>query len=81
VVSWNLNHLADLGPLLDSPEHLRSTLIGGDLNLTTQWGGSVRQLRPPIDQSILDQFRAWGLRDLVAESATSRLDALYLRRG
>jgi exonuclease III len=66
-------HLADLGPLLDSPEHLRSILLGGDLNLTTQWAGQYASYAA-IDRAILDQFRAWGFRDLVAESTSSRLD-------
>ena len=65
-------HLADLGPLLDSPEHLRRTIVGGDLNLTTQWSGEFAAYAP-IDRALLDQFKAWGLRDLVAESATAPL--------
>jgi hypothetical protein len=73
-------HLADLGPLLDSPEHLRRTMVGGDLNLTTQWAGQNAGYAP-IDRAILDQFRAWGLRDLVAESTSARLEGCSCAEG
>ena len=73
-------HLADLGPLLDSPEHLRRTMVGGDLNLTTQWAGQYAGYAP-IDRAIPDQFRAWGLRDLVAESTTARLEGCTCDEG
>ena len=71
-------HLADLAPLLDAPAHFRQTIVGGDLNLTTQWTGEAASYAP-IDRALLDQFRAWGLRDLVAESTDDRLEGVSLR--
>lgn len=74
-------HLADLVPLLDSRDHFRQNVIGGDLNLTTQWSGDVAAYAA-IDKAILDQFRAWGLRDLIAEDvATERLDGCPCAEG
>jgi hypothetical protein len=32
-------HLAGLVPLFDSPDHFKQTIVGGDLNLTSQWTG------------------------------------------
>lgn len=66
-------HLAGLAPLLGAPAHFRQVIVGGDLNLTSQWSGNVASYAA-IDRALLDQFRAWGLRDLVAESATGRLE-------
>ena len=66
-------HQADLAPLLDSPEHLRQTIIAGDLNLTSQWSGKGAGYAP-IDRSLLEHFKAWGLRDVVAESAAGPLE-------
>jgi hypothetical protein len=63
-------HLADLVPLLDSSDHFRQVIVGGDLNLTTQWSGAVAGYAG-IDRAILDQFRAWGLRDLLAEEVSA----------
>ena len=66
-------HQADLAPLLDSPEHLRQTIIAGALNLTSQWNGKDAGYAP-IDRSLLEHFQAWGLRDMVAESAPGPLE-------
>jgi endonuclease/exonuclease/phosphatase family metal-dependent hydrolase len=66
-------HQADLAPLLDSPEHLRQTIIAGDLNLTSQWSGKDAGYAP-IDRSLLEHFQSWGLRDLVAESVPGPLE-------
>lgn len=38
-------HLSDLTPLLDSPAHEGGIILGGDLNITTQWTGPDEHYR------------------------------------
>lgn len=37
--------LSDLVPLFDSPDHEGTIILGGDLNITTQWTGEQRRYR------------------------------------
>jgi hypothetical protein len=54
--------LSDLVPLLDDPSHEGHTLIGGDLNTTTQWVGHQARYRD-WELATFDRIRAFGLVD------------------
>jgi hypothetical protein len=54
--------LSDLVPLLDDPSHEGHTLIGGDLNITTQWVGHQARYRY-WELATFDRIRAFGLVD------------------
>jgi len=58
-----VNHqLSDLTPLFDTPTTDRSIVLGGDLNITTQWTGSQLRFRER-EAATLARIRAFGLRD------------------
>jgi hypothetical protein len=54
--------LSDLVPLLDDPSHEGHMLIGGDLNITTQWVGHQARYRE-WTLATFDRIRAFGLVD------------------
>jgi hypothetical protein len=54
--------LSDLAPLFDDPQHEHRIVLGGDLNITTQWTGS--QARYGLWQAVtLQRLAALGLAD------------------
>ena len=54
--------LSDLVPLFDDQSHEGRILLGGDLNITTQWIGDQRRYRA-WDQAVFTRMAALGLRD------------------
>lgn len=54
--------LSDLVPLLDSPEHEAEIVLGGDLNITTQWAGKDRRYRD-WETATFARIKAFGLVD------------------
>jgi endonuclease/exonuclease/phosphatase family metal-dependent hydrolase len=54
--------LSDLTPLFDDPAHEKRLILGGDLNITTQWTGS--QKRYGVWEAVtLNRIAAFGLVD------------------
>ena len=60
--------LSDLVPLFDDPRYEHGIVLGGDLNITTQWNG--KDLR----------YRAWEQATLVRMSGFGLVDCLDLKR-
>ena len=54
--------LSDLVPVLDSAEHEGKIILGGDLNITTQWVGDQRRYRD-WERVTFARIRAFGLED------------------
>ena len=66
--------LTDLVPLFDNPILGREVVLGGDLNITTQWVGSQVRYRH-WERATFDRIAAFGLRDcLDAFRADGALD-------
>lgn len=73
--------LSDLAPLFDNPRHEKALLLGGDLNITTQWSGRERRYSQ-WEQATFDRIRAFGLRDcLDLHRAPGRLDRCWCDQG
>lgn len=56
--------LSDLSPLFDDPRHERHLVLGGDLNISTQWVGDNAHYRER-DAATLGRIRAFGLVDIL----------------
>lgn len=56
--------LSDLVPLFDDPTLGKRLVLGGDLNITTQWAGPHERYRD-WEQATLDRIAAFGLHDCV----------------
>lgn len=61
-------HLSDLAPMFDDPAHEGRIILGGDLNITTQWTG--RHLR----------YRDWETATFARMAALGLVDCLDLHR-
>jgi len=56
--------LSDLVPLFDNPSASEALLLGGDLNITTQWVGGQTRYRA-WEAVTLQRLSAFGLRDVL----------------
>jgi hypothetical protein len=62
--------LSDLVPLLDSTQHGKRLLLGGDLNITTQWVGKEARYAA-WERATFDRIAAFGLIDVMNKFRTA----------
>lgn len=63
--------LSDLDPIFSDPRYANRVILGGDLNLTTQWHGEPRARA----MGVFDRIRSFGLEDcLLAKRDAGRID-------